>query len=83
MLRVLTLDDARWVATRGSARQATGAFALTFPAALVGVRRRRRLLFAVVVALSFDDRYAALTRVLWGTVYALVRHARHRGLVLG
>lgn len=76
---------ARWVATGDSAKQAAGAFLR------LTLRRPRwwvfvalvELLFAVLVALSFDDRHAALTRVLWAPVYALVPTLGSAGLVLG
>ena len=76
---------ARWVATGDSAKQAAGAFLR------LTLRRPRwwvfvalvELLFAVLVALSFDDRHAALTRVLWAPVYALVPTLGIAGLVLG
>ena len=76
---------ARWVATRDSAKQAAGAFfRLT-------LRRPRwwlfvaivELLFAVLFVLSFDERYAALTRVVWGPVYALLPTLAIAGVVLG
>ncbi len=76
---------ARWVATRDSAKQAAGAFLK------LTLRRPRwwvfvavvELLFAVLVGLSFDERYGALTRLLWGPVYALVPTLGIAGLVLG
>lgn len=76
---------ARWVATGDSAKQAAGAFLK------LTLRRPRwwvfvalvELLFAVLVALSFDERYAAVTRVLWAPVYALVPTLGIAGLVLG
>ena len=64
---------ARWVATADSAKEAAGAFLK------LTLRRPRwwvfvalvELLFALLVALSFDERYAAVTRMLWAPVYAL------------
>jgi hypothetical protein len=41
------------------------------------------LLFAVLVGLSFDERHVAVTRVLWGPVYALVPTLGIAGVVLG
>ena len=64
----------RWVATRDSAKQAARAFLL------LTLRRRRfwafvvavELVLALLLALSFDERYGPVTRLFWGPVYALV-----------
>ena len=76
---------ARWVATRDSAEQAAGAFLK------LTLRRPRwwvfvavvELLFAVLLGLSFDESSGAVTRVLWGAVYALVPTLVIAGVVLG
>jgi hypothetical protein len=80
-----TSMTARWVATRGSAKQAAGAFLR------LTLRRPRwwvfvtvvELLVTVLVALSFDEGYVAVTRVMWGAVYALVPTLGIAGVVLG
>jgi ABC-type sugar transport system permease subunit len=64
----------RWVATRYSAGQAAGAFlrlTLVRPVWWLFVTGIE-LALALLIGLSFDDRYGVTVRVLWGTVYALV-----------
>ncbi|GHH79655.1 hypothetical protein GCM10017772_45850 [Promicromonospora soli] len=64
----------RWVATRYSAGQAAGAFlrlTLVRPVWWLFVAGIE-LALALLIGISFDDRYGTLTRVLWGPVYALV-----------
>lgn len=80
-----TPTTARWVASRDSAKQAARAFLR------LTLRRPRwwvfvavvELLFAVLVGLSFDERYGVVTRVLWGAVYALVPALGVAGVALG
>ena len=75
----------RWVATRHSASQAAGALlrlALSRPGWWLFVAAVE-LAFALLIALSFDDRYGTPTRVLWGAVYALVPTLGIVAVVLG
>ena len=75
----------RWVATRDSAKQAAGAFLMPtlrrrgFWAFLVAIE----LVLALLLALSFDERYGSATRLLWGPVYALVPTLVMAVLILG
>jgi hypothetical protein len=75
----------RWVATRHSAREAASAF-------LMLTLRRRRLwllissigiVFAVLVALSIDDGYSPVTRIVWGSLYAVVPTVVIAAVILG
>ena len=75
----------RWVAAPDSASQAARAF-------LRLVLRSRRwwgflggveIVFAVLFASTFDDRYGAASRLVWGPVYALVPTLVVSGLALG
>lgn len=69
-----TPGTGRWVATRRSAGEAArAALGLTLRSArwwvfVVAVQ----LVFALLLGLTFDERHGTWTRVLWGTVYAIV-----------
>ena len=76
---------ARWAATRDSAKQAAGAFCK------LTLRRPRwwlfvafvQMVFALQFGLAIEERYNALTRLLWGSIFALVPTLGIASAVLG
>lgn len=75
----------RWVAGHDSGREAAGEFVrvLARRPRFWGLVAAIEVAYALLLAVSLDDRYGPLERALWGIVYALVPTACAVALILG